>query len=54
MLLMYDVLLEMKELSGKLQSPKLDYLKAAYDLIKAILEGLALKNMDWSKSNRLF
>ena len=34
---MYDVLLEMKELSGKLQSPKLDYLKAAYDLIKGEL-----------------
>ena len=37
MLLMYDVLLETKGLSDELQSPKLDYLKAA-DLIESLIE----------------
>ena len=39
MLLMYDVLLETKGLSDELQSPKLDYLKAA-DLIESLTEEL--------------
>ena len=39
MLLMYDVLLETKGLSDELQSPKLDYLKAA-DLIESLIEEL--------------
>ena len=39
MVLMYDVLLETKGLSDELQSPKLDYLKAA-DLIESLIEEL--------------
>ena len=39
MLLMYDVLLETKGLSDELQSPKLDYLKAA-DLFESLIEEL--------------
>ena len=39
MLLMYNVLLETKGLSGEPQSPKLDYLKAA-DLIESLIEKL--------------
>ena len=39
MLLMYDVLLETKGLSDELQSPKLDYLKAA-DLIESLIKEL--------------
>ena len=49
---MYDVLLETKGLSDKLQSPKLDYLKAA-DLIESLIKELEEYRLE-QKATELF